>query len=678
MAPTTQHSVTAQRNAHLQIEPQPSKLPLLSVVSDCNSVINSVAGTSATRSKRKGPRTWASIVDSEDEKTTAMAFEGPLGSPTHSFLSTPRQIAPPDAWCPAYGWGRSIDTPRYSKSDIGGCNLRDREKLTKAHQRLRRTKTVPEEEQKARDAGQPVAPSSRPFGSAEADFNQLSDSNSAGNAIHAPWERSLASWGGEQAAMYQSHPNSIEPIKSFNSKIEQNESRLMALETGLDDAQEQFSRFSYTTEQKFEDLQRQLTIMREQLDRIGPQSYEDQSEVSKVFGTVRRNIPLKKDLGGLIEALNEEVSHVSSVIVDSLDFNEPSRKRLSDVDHAHALSQLEGSLPPAFLSRLACHRPILEDVEPDSGVQIALQAIMTEFVCFYARSWCPSNVELSSWLQQIYEGICKSDLNTLAPHWRSITHAQIRQQTHAQDVRSVDEALRGQLVLLLNACGWSDDYILANDQHSDAIDRGIEVITETILHINKVIYEDMLHEEVKILWFEPGSKFLPDLASDDGIGGSCPDDGVLCTTQLGIQVTSGDSVSIMITAKVILGNADIPCQERQAIVNLQQGLIRRLRALDVTIPMNSTIETQMLRDELQLETRISAELQQKVRNLEQEWDTTRRSRLAQTAEKEIQDLQTKLASMKEQLEETQQLFFQNDIAEELDPDDLGHATNQPG
>ncbi|KAF8655887.1 hypothetical protein AX16_002872 [Volvariella volvacea WC 439] len=359
-------------------------------------------------------------------------------------------------------------------------------------------------------------------------------------------------------------------INDLECSNKEKDTQLSTIKKELDDTRKQLeaeadehSGHIKTVGHNARDIQEQLTTTKEQLDETQKLLHEITEEFKRIrLDPLPRLVPRKdaicgRELKEMVESLNQEVLQTSLTIIDSLDFKEPLRRKLSAEERAYVLPQLEVNLPRTLLARLTCHHPISDGVEEEFGVQIALQAIMTEYACYYSQSWCPSDDQLDSHLRHIYQGLYESD-PLMAPQWRSMTRSQVRQRTLFQDIRTIDIALRSQLSLLLSACGWTDDYLLSNERHAEVISRGIEVITEKIVQLNKAIYEDLTQDEVKILWFKSGSQFQSDSAHDGFSGVQRVVGQILCTTDLGVQISTpsagGDSAVTTLKAKVFMND----------------------------------------------------------------------------------------------------------------------------
>ncbi|KAF8655892.1 hypothetical protein AX16_002877 [Volvariella volvacea WC 439] len=384
---------------------------------------------------------------------------------------------------------------------------------------------------------------------------ELEEKNKGLRTLQSKWKSEVTKSTTSQQTIEQLELILTRSRIASNSVISQLENKLTQARQTLDAQLQQQSSPAAEGEQMTEDLRRQLDDLQEQLDQ-SKKLVDAQAEELKAAGlnrTQRKETTFGRKLKEMVESLNHEILQISSIITDTLTSEGVERGRLLEQDLRQTLPKLESSLSRPFLWRLSQHHLPPGDVEEDLWVQVALRAIITQLAYTYTQSWCPSDCQLSESLQGIYEGLHKSDsLN--AAQWRSVTHAEVRQRTLIQDIEAMKAELRNRVALMLKILGWTKDFISTNE----AIWRGIEIIAEKTMQINKSIHEDLIRHEVKLLWFGPGSEFLANYAKDDFSGIRCNDGKISCTTDLGVQITPRsdvDLVAIMLMARVILSDA---------------------------------------------------------------------------------------------------------------------------
>ncbi|KAF8655884.1 hypothetical protein AX16_002869 [Volvariella volvacea WC 439] len=348
-----------------------------------------------------------------------------------------------------------------------------------------------------------------------------------------------------------------EVLQSNHEAYQQLEHRFMEVEGELLKTKKQGEIDTLTALQRAQDLERRLSSTQEQLEQ-SKKLLEERSEETKAVGLdliSQTEVTSRRELKEMVESLNHEILQASSMIIDTLNPQKLSRRTLSEREFAEILPKLRLCLPYPFLLRLSQHCPLSEDIEENLGIQISLQAIFSHAAQFFISTWCPSNLRLADDLQGIYNELRKSD-PSIATHWRSITHAQTRKQALTRDIEAISSAIRDRIYFILNICGWTNNNIAANTQLSEAIRRSLAIIAEKITQLNKSIHEDVIRDEVKILWFKPGSDLLPDLASDDFSGFEQSFGCVMCTTDIGVQITTPksdrDTVTTALKSKVIM------------------------------------------------------------------------------------------------------------------------------
>ncbi|KAF8649450.1 hypothetical protein AX16_005783 [Volvariella volvacea WC 439] len=359
--------------------------------------------------------------------------------------------------------------------------------------------------------------------------------------------------------------------KQLRADLEQKEIELRSLRNQLQSLSDQWTSVQRSVRQREGEMRQQMDALFSQLQLEQQQHAQtkvllDQrnNELRMVEPYISRGNNLSgKELTGMVETLNQEISQTCMTIIDALNLSE--RKR----EPYRGQSPLEGYLSPTLLSRLADHAPLSEDLDEELGIQTALQALMAGIARHCAQSWCPSDDQTSVRLQSIYKGLYASDPHT-APRWRAMTRAQLREQLHAQNLQFCKEALVSHIKLLLGVCGWSENSIAKSmSTQSQPIESGLDLITDWALRLNKAMGEDIIQDEPTILWFHPHSPYDSYQAEDafedprkgpsEATSRAGGRNQVICTTELGLRLetprTEGFDVNTVLKAKVVLSRS---------------------------------------------------------------------------------------------------------------------------
>ncbi|KAF8651106.1 hypothetical protein AX16_004881 [Volvariella volvacea WC 439] len=302
-------------------------------------------------------------------------------------------------------------------------------------------------------------------------------------------------------------------------------------------------------------LQRQLQAVNEKLRHSTELLNQRADELKMVESYLSRtNKNSDVELKQMVEMVNQEITQTCSVIVDSLDFSSGRRTVIPDAYCEQLLHRFGNCLPPLFLRSLANQSTPPDDETGELRIQIALQAVMAESVGFYARSWCPFNPNVDSFLREMYQGLCSSDPFT-AMRWRVMSRSQIRKRFISdKEVEACHLDLSQSVGSLLSLCGWASGYIKDKVEHHA---HHLLLIATKTLQLNQALLEGTVLGEAKVLWFGANQVFDSDCAdTDDFLKPQLAARNILCTTELGLGlVPPGGSSKTILKAKVVLEDA---------------------------------------------------------------------------------------------------------------------------
>ncbi|KAF8345172.1 hypothetical protein F5887DRAFT_885293 [Amanita rubescens] len=306
-------------------------------------------------------------------------------------------------------------------------------------------------------------------------------------------------------------------------------------------------------------LKTQLQRQSDEVKDLKSQVYDSPNHVKRFLshGVAKTGKSVEQELVTLLDILNSEVYQAAACLADLLESRGQSRSRAIVTTRAAAEeARVVKMLGKEMTEVLKVKTSTAADLDP-LIVQVALQMCMNFCCAKITQSWCPGMWNYSDFLSTLFTSIQATEDLTNANKWRSVTHAQFRQNESTKT--SMAQYMSEHIMSLLSFIGLPPN---STEWVTELLEERCPMIVGPALHINNSIFEDATGESLEVVLVQAGEIF--DIRTMENSYSDSDDDlyagSVAATTDLGLKrlstVRKGDTS--IIKPKVILASAFDP------------------------------------------------------------------------------------------------------------------------
>ncbi|THG96745.1 hypothetical protein EW026_g5141 [Hermanssonia centrifuga] len=225
----------------------------------------------------------------------------------------------------------------------------------------------------------------------------------------------------------------------------------------------------------------------------------------------RTDVVSHADAIRMVENLNSEIYQLAALIPDSVNFH---KARRTETELARAAYQgAATSIGKELIDLLAS----LHHSDDPICVQIALQALLTQFATFIITSW---DVRLTKGrnelLDDIHTGILLNEPPIISAKWRSLTRCYLRHMCPELDVTSSVEAnILGQITDILLTSGVYGEAQSIHRTVSQAFGTKVKDIVSQSGRVGKAISEDITSTHFQVIAPYSGDIFSSESMEDE-------------------------------------------------------------------------------------------------------------------------------------------------------------------
>jgi hypothetical protein len=136
-----------------------------------------------------------------------------------------------------------------------------------------------------------------------------------------------------------------------------------------------------------------------------------------------------------------------------------------------------------------------------------------------------------------------------AQRWRAITRARLGPSDNRK--AQIVEFMCSSLLNILTLSGWSKDCPLTRSIMESFEDR-LSVVATLAIHLHVMLGEDRSPERLGTFLIPPGTDFDDEFMDDDYAEESDSDNGVVCTSDIGLRRVTRDRIHVIVKPKVIV------------------------------------------------------------------------------------------------------------------------------
>ncbi|PPR01405.1 hypothetical protein CVT24_006243 [Panaeolus cyanescens] len=263
------------------------------------------------------------------------------------------------------------------------------------------------------------------------------------------------------------------------------------------------------------------------------------------------------DVVKMVEVLNAEIFQTSaymSGLVEDILPDHALRRRWENCLTPEALAGVRAEVGEDLVEFIGRKGPdIREDPLP---LQIAIQSILVWWSAYMVNGFCDGLP--GEQMMSLYENIRRTEPQTVAARWRTITTKQLATTTRSTNNHFILRILLG----LLRMGGWSDE-LQKSAKHTAAIQESIAIIEKAWHDIKVAVKEGVISCDLELVYSKPGIRFDSDFMEDSYADGATATDTVLCTIALGLKRSTAKASSsgfndfhddLLVKPKVVLSS----------------------------------------------------------------------------------------------------------------------------